>query len=311
MSVELAVVIPYYKRKYFDETLKSFAAQTNKAFTVYIGDDCSPEAPVDIINKYSSQLKIVYKRFDSNLGGRDLVGQWKRCIDLTNGERWLWLFSDDDVVGSKCVESFYKTVTIAPVFDVYHFDVHVIDCEGSVIHKAKRFPDIISYDELFVRNGKGHLPSFVVEYVFSRDVYQEKAGFVSFPYAWGSDIATWCKFSRSKGVKTIQGDEVYWRSSDINITPDTSLTYEKTLAIIKCLKWYKDYFNSKKINKEIPRVFFYHLFFNSTHLTRFQISELLQKATEAEVLPKIWGSYLSRGRIIKILRELKNLLQRK
>jgi hypothetical protein len=39
----LAIIIPYYKLCFFEENLQSLAAQTDKRFKVYIGDDASPE----------------------------------------------------------------------------------------------------------------------------------------------------------------------------------------------------------------------------------------------------------------------------
>lgn len=39
----LAIVIPYYKLTFFEETLQSLANQSDKRFKVYIGDDASPE----------------------------------------------------------------------------------------------------------------------------------------------------------------------------------------------------------------------------------------------------------------------------
>ena len=41
----LAIIIPYFKLLFFEETLQSLAIQTDKRFKVYIGDDASPEDP--------------------------------------------------------------------------------------------------------------------------------------------------------------------------------------------------------------------------------------------------------------------------
>ena len=41
---ELAVVIPYYKIDYFEETLISLKNQTNRNFNIYVGNDCSPSS---------------------------------------------------------------------------------------------------------------------------------------------------------------------------------------------------------------------------------------------------------------------------
>ena len=40
--------------------------------------------------------------------------------------------------------------------------------------------------------------------------------------AWGSDTATWVKFSKVTGMRTISGDFIYWRVSSENITPTTN-----------------------------------------------------------------------------------------
>lgn len=90
-------------------------------FTVYVGDDCSTNDFASLINEYRNKIDIVYHRFDSNLGGRDLVGQWERCISLTQNEKWIWLFSDDDIIGSNCVDLFYKEIeNNSTAYDLYH-----------------------------------------------------------------------------------------------------------------------------------------------------------------------------------------------
>ena len=99
----LAIVIPAYKSTFLAAALDSIAAQTCKDFILYIGDDCSPNNLGEIVDGYRDKINLVYKRFDTNLGGKDLVAQWERCIDMTQGEDWLWLFSDDDVMEKNCV----------------------------------------------------------------------------------------------------------------------------------------------------------------------------------------------------------------
>ena len=39
---EIAIIIPAFKAFYLEQTLQSFVNQTNKNFTIYIGDDNSP-----------------------------------------------------------------------------------------------------------------------------------------------------------------------------------------------------------------------------------------------------------------------------
>ena len=94
MKNKLAIVIPAYKACFFREVLDSLAKQSRRDFTVYIGDDASPDDLESIVSDYKDQLDIFYFRFEQNWGGRDLVAHWERCIELSD-EPLIWLFSDD------------------------------------------------------------------------------------------------------------------------------------------------------------------------------------------------------------------------
>jgi hypothetical protein len=55
--------------------------QTNKNFTVYIGNDASAENHEIVLKQFETCLKFIYKKFDSNLGGVSLTSQWHLCVD--------------------------------------------------------------------------------------------------------------------------------------------------------------------------------------------------------------------------------------
>ena len=80
----MAIIIPAYKASFLRQTLESVAAQTCRDFRVYIGDDKSPEDLQTIVRAYADKMPIVYRRFDENLGGTDLVAHWERCIRLSD-----------------------------------------------------------------------------------------------------------------------------------------------------------------------------------------------------------------------------------
>ena len=118
-DVKLAIVIPAFKAKFLAETLSSIASQTSQDFKLYICDDCSREPIEDIVKSFEGRLSFAYNRFDNNLGGVSLVRQWERCIALTS-EEWIWLFSDDDIMETNCVEEFYNSLNGSTgKFDVY------------------------------------------------------------------------------------------------------------------------------------------------------------------------------------------------
>jgi glycosyltransferase involved in cell wall biosynthesis len=104
----LAIVIPYFKVTFFEETINSLAGQTNKNFKVYIGDDASPECPKKILKEFESKLNFKYQKFENNLGSISLVQQWNRCIDLIEDEEWIMILGDDDFLEETVVENWYK-----------------------------------------------------------------------------------------------------------------------------------------------------------------------------------------------------------
>ena len=282
---ELAIVIPAYKIDFFRATLDSLTEQTCKDFTVYVGDDCSPSDFYSLIKEYKDRLDIRYTKFDTNLGGKDLVAQWGRCIELTQGEPWIWLFSDDDVMSGTCVESFYKTIATDSNHDLLHFDIDAIDADGKVIFKCRRFPDEISSLDFYMKKENDDIDCFVVEYIFSRKVYEETGGFQNFELAWGADIATWVKFSHAKGIRNIPRAHVYWRKSYANITPNRQreMVMRKFLINVEYFAWMNDFFGRDVIAKFNNYAFTRNFVFYSRILTREQLSEVADKAIELGV----------------------------
>ncbi len=115
-SNELAIVIPAYRTRFLQAALTSLAAQTDQAFTVYVGDDASPDDVQALCAAWADKLDLRYTRFDSNVGGQDLVAQWTRCIALSH-EPWVWLFSDDDELEPGCVQAWREVAHRQPRAD--------------------------------------------------------------------------------------------------------------------------------------------------------------------------------------------------
>lgn len=308
---DLAIIIPAYKVKFFDKVLYSFSHQTCKNFTIYVGNDASKEDFLGIINKYSNSIDVKYHRFEENLGGKDLVAQWERCIALSKSEPWIWLFSDDDMVVPNAVKSFYQALKENRVFDIYHFNVKVIDSSDSIIRIPKSFPSIMSSKEFYTGKMSSNYDSFVVEFIFSRAVYEREAGFVKFDMAWGSDVATWVKFGRAGGIKTIPAENILWRESDQNITPNhkSDIVLRKISANWDFLSWANQFFGKNQIG-----------FFNKYALLRIltfycgdikwrSMASSLTKARDKKIISPFCATNLVIiFPIIRLLRYIKHLI---
>jgi len=125
-KVWLAIIIPAYKGSFLAEALASIAAQTDRRFRVYVGDDASPEDLRKICDEFQADIDLKYCRFEEKFGGKSLVDQWCRCIELST-EPWIWLFADDDVMEKGCVDCFYRGLEeTRGAYDVYRFNTLTI-----------------------------------------------------------------------------------------------------------------------------------------------------------------------------------------
>ena len=278
MTHRLAIIIPAYKATFLPAALDSIAMQACKDFTLYVGDDCSPEQIGSIVEQYGDKIELVYQRFDTNLGGKDLVAQWERCVTMSQGEPYIWLFSDDDVMEPNCVEALLRQVDETNGFyDVYHFNVDIINERGAFETKKQDYPAELSAYRLYCGKNSGKLSAFVVENVFSRKVYKRFGGFMKYDLAWGSDVATWVVFSGRKGMCTVPHARVGWRESSLNITPDMSrqVAERKLRADMEMLNWAYRYFGDKPDIYATNRAFFVY----KIHLyRRFVSKECLKEA---------------------------------
>jgi glycosyltransferase involved in cell wall biosynthesis len=248
VNKNLAIVIPAYKSTFLRETLESIANQTNKNFTLYIGDDASPYDLFRIVKEYEGKMDIVYKKFEYNLGGKDLVAQWERCVDLTKNEEWLWMFSDDDVMNKCCVEEFYATLR-EQKSDIYHFNIKIIDDNGSIIVNCTEYPLYLSAYDFFPLLFTNKIEARMPEFVFNKEIFFEKGRFQKYDLAFRTDTATVMKNGLQNGIRTIPNCLVYWRLSAENVSgPHCNMhMIRKVRASILFFRWARELFMENKI----------------------------------------------------------------
>ncbi|MBF4517585.1 glycosyltransferase family 2 protein [Flavobacterium sp. ANB] len=211
----LAIVIPYYKLTFFEETLKSLKAQTNQRFKVYIGDDASPENPNQLLEKYHESFDFLYHRFEENLGGTSLTKQWERCIKLTKDEKWLMILGDDDVLDTNVVEEFYNNLNEVESgnISVIRFSTVKMDENSQITTDVYQHPKVEETIDFLFRKTRTSLS----EYIFLKAKVVE-IGFKNFPLAWFSDVLAIVEFSDFKRIFTINTAILKIRISNISIS---------------------------------------------------------------------------------------------
>ncbi len=233
----LAIVIPYYKLTFFEETLESLSNQTDKYFKVYIGDDASPESPKDLLEKYEGKFNFIYHRFEENIGKKSLVSQWDRCIALSKEEEWIMILGDDDLLGSSVVASWYEN------YNVFNGSSNVVRfASKKIFEKLISVPDIFVHPvwekatDSFYRKFDKMTRSSLSEYIFSKASYL-KHGFYDYPLAWASDDRAWLDFSDNKPIFTINESVVFFRLSSVNISGRQDNILIKNVSEIEFFKF--------------------------------------------------------------------------
>lgn len=276
MKNNVAIIIPYYKITFFEDCLNSLVNQTNKNFNVYIGNDNSPNDPKELIEKYSDQLQINYKKFDDNLGKDNLVLQWDRCINMSKQEEWIMILGDDDTLAPNVIEEFYKTTQgTEEKIELIRLASKLIDEKGETISKVYYNPELELAKDFFIRCQNGEARCSLTEHFFTRRCY-DKHGFKNFPVAFGSDNVAWLEFSEMGNVMGINNAIANIRISSENLSSikDRKLGFKRVEGYYKYYRYIIEnlgsYFSVEEKEFILNKTYSYLRIHNRSILTAFE-----------------------------------------
>lgn len=256
MDKKLAIVIPAYKTDFLCEVFECIKNQSCKDFNLYVFDDHSPYDIKGVFDQYfKAEVNCTYYRFEDNLGGKNLAEHWNRCLSHLGTEEWVWLFSDDDLMESTCVEDFY-CFNDKNNIDVFRFPLSIIDYDGLLIKHTPDFPSPLCSSDFFTMLYTGKIDARMPEFIFRREKLDSIGGYKVFDLAWRSDNATVIDMAIPNGIYTIPNSKVYWRSSNKNIsgTSDNMTMLRKQQATIAFMNWVDLFFKANNINISMNKV---------------------------------------------------------
>lgn len=213
----IAIVIPYYNYRFFEQTLESLVAQTDKRFKVYVGDDNSSKDPTGILLKFESLISLKYHRYDENLGKNCLSEHWNRCVSLIEDESWILILGDDDKLDKNVIEEFYRNYSYIKDLNLIRLSSVLVDGTNKVISEVYKHPKKELAKKSLLRKLKKQTRSSLSEYIFSKKVF-EKHKFKHYKLAWHSDDMAWIEFSENKPIYTLNNAKAYIRFTNESIS---------------------------------------------------------------------------------------------
>ena len=236
--MKLSFVLPAYKRRFLKEAIASILAQTYREFELIVVDDCSPEDLKLVVDGFSD-ARLRYVRNEVNLGGKNLVENWNRCLELAEG-KYCVLASDDDIYLPLYAEKMLALAESYPEMDVFHCRTGIIDEQGALYKVGEKRPEFESFADLLYARGVKRCLQTAPEFMFRTAALKAAGGFVNFPLAWYSDDATWLLLAKEKGIACADEVLFHWRFSGLNISSRFDITEKKILAAEQYKAWLRE-----------------------------------------------------------------------
>ena len=236
----VSIAIPAYKSRHLEEAISSALSQTYNNIEVIIVDDASPEDIASVVRKFSDN-RLFYYRNKTNIGGKDPVSNWNKCLSYAKGE-YFCLLCDDDKYERTFVEEMMSMAISHPDVDVFRSRVKFMDDNSDYYDLFPSSPEFESaYDYLWNKVSRFRIQT-ISEFMLKTEVIRNKKGYISTPKAWCADEMSICYFAKEHGICHTNKTLVSFRMSGENITSDKRKNIVEKLEAEKMFThWIKEF----------------------------------------------------------------------
>ena len=234
----ISFVMPAYKAEWLAQAVDSILAQTYPAIELIVVNDCSPHDLDSVMAQYTDP-RVRYYRNEQNIGGKHLTRQWEHCLGFVRGE-YLVMAADDDLYAPTFAEECMKLAMQHPSVDLIRTRVEEIDEVGALVGLESFYTKgLISQLEYIYAYRSREVFICMGNFAFKTSVLREK-GFVDFPRALGSDIATTIEMA-ANGVACVDQPLFAFRHSTIHLSGSMAQLEPKMGAITLFYEWMERY----------------------------------------------------------------------
>lgn len=245
-----SILIPSYKKKYFDDCLKSILYQTYQNYEVIIVDDASPEDLKSVADSFQDD-RIRYYRNERNCGALNVVDNWNICLGYATGD-YVICMGDDDKLLPNALEEYAKLIKKYPNVDVFHGWTEVIDEHSDVINLLDTRPEWESVYSLMWQRWNVR-QQFIGDFLFKTATLRKNGGFYKQPLAWGSDDITAYINAKENGVANTQVPVFQYRQTSITLS-SISNGKIKLEALEKEKLWTESFLSHSSVRNDLDRL---------------------------------------------------------
>ena len=245
INMLFSVIIPSYKKRYLDESIKSVISQTYDNWELIVVNDCSPEDLHAVVKPYLSDSRVRYYVNENNFGSERLCENWNNCLKYCNGD-YIICMGDDDRLMPACLEEYKKLIEKFPDVEVLHGQTEVIDENGDVCELMEpRFGHETVLQLIYYRWAGLGRQQFIGDFCYKKEPLMKRGGFYDFPLAWGSDDVSAVMAATESGIANTEKVCFQYRKNRFSISSDTN-NRRKADALILQWEWYDNYFQEYK-----------------------------------------------------------------
>lgn len=226
--MKFSILIPAYKGRFLKECLDSIVKQTYKDWEAVVVNDASPENLREIVESVEDE-RIKYYENEIGYGGRNVVGNWNKCLKLSQGE-YVLCMGDDDMLKENCLADYVALIDKYKYLDVYHTRTEMVDEKGELVDMQSEIPERESVWSLIWNIWKGR-DQYIGDFLFYRKSLVREGGFYNLPYAWSSDKVTVVNAAMNNGIASTQRPGFVYRKSGFTITNSSDNLQERYEAL--------------------------------------------------------------------------------
>lgn len=215
-SLKVSIAIPAYKGRFLSHAIRSVLAQTYTNLELIIVNDSSSENLAAIVNSFNDD-RIQYYENEVNIGGKDPVANWNKCLTYATGV-YFSLLCDDDVYDPTFIEEMIVLKSKFPQVHVFRSRVRIVDENNRIVGLYPSSPEYESCYDYMWHKLSGLRRQTISEFMYDTDYLRACGGYVSLPKAWGSDDISCFTIAKESGIATCNKLLVSFRMSDINIS---------------------------------------------------------------------------------------------